>query len=88
MGCCLETKVPFLVYEFFPNGTLYERLYDQGQSLGFFWQLRLQITTQTTKALKYLHSDTSPSIIHRDVKSANILLDHVRQMASFMGGLN
>nr|POF18796.1 wall-associated receptor kinase 1 [Quercus suber] len=84
-GCCLETQVPLLVYEFITNETLSNHVHDKSLSSLLSWEKCLKIATEIAGALAYLLSSTSISIIHRDVKTANIQLDddYIAKVAEF-----
>ncbi|XP_057862760.2 wall-associated receptor kinase-like 1 [Cryptomeria japonica] len=73
IGCCLRTELPLLVYEFVPNGTLFQRL--QSPEKNFPWERRRQIAIETAEGIAYMHRGSSQPIFHRDIKSSNILLD-------------
>ncbi|KAK8626181.1 hypothetical protein V6N13_133833 [Hibiscus sabdariffa] len=76
LGCCLETKVPLLVYEFIPNGTLSHLIHaPPNEEFQFTWEMRLRIAIKISNALSYLHSSASVPTYHLDIKSSNILLD-------------
>ncbi|XP_047321606.1 leucine-rich repeat receptor protein kinase HPCA1-like isoform X2 [Impatiens glandulifera] len=74
VGFCFDQSEQMLVYEYIPNGTLKDSL--SGQS-GFRldWARRLRIALGSARGLQYLHELADPPIIHRDIKSNNILLD-------------
>ncbi|KAG6482958.1 hypothetical protein ZIOFF_059598 [Zingiber officinale] len=76
LGCCLETEMPMLVYEFVPNGTLSHLIHENKNPFVVSLDTRLRIAYQSAKALEYLHMEASPSIIHGDIKPSNILLDN------------
>ncbi|URD85421.1 STYKc [Musa troglodytarum] len=67
-----DRRERLLVVEFMPNGTLYDLLHSNPRPPG--WARRLRLALQTAKALLTLHS-AQPPVIHRDVKSANVLID-------------
>eukprot|EP00253_Pinus_taeda_P032654 PITA_32654 len=75
-GCTpLDSPELLLVYEFIPNGTLADHLHgDRKSPTGLPWNTRFKIATQTAKTLGFLHA-LDPPILHRDVKTSNILLD-------------
>lgn len=75
LGCCIEDGEEILVYEFMPNGTLSQHLQRERGS-GLPWTIRLNIATETARAIAHLHSAINPPIYHRDIKSSNILLDY------------
>ncbi len=75
LGCCLEVEVPMLVYEFVPNGTLFELIHGKNQGLQISFSTLLRIAHEAAEGLHFLHSYASPPILHGDVKTANILLD-------------
>ncbi|KMZ56040.1 Receptor-like protein kinase 3 [Zostera marina] len=74
LGFCSNHETNLLVYEYMPNGSLGEVVH--GKKGGHLdWDTRLKIAVEAAKGLCYLHHDCSPLILHRDVKSNNILLD-------------
>lgn len=74
LAFCSNSETNLLVYEYMRNGSLGEALHGKkGGTLR--WNLRYKIALESAKGLSYLHHDCSPLIIHRDVKSNNILLN-------------
>jgi serine/threonine protein kinase len=77
--CCNGEEFRFLVYEFMENGSLGDVLHSEKEHRAVSpldWTTRFSIAVGAAQGLSYLHHDSVPPIVHRDVKSNNILLDH------------
>ncbi|URE10958.1 STYKc [Musa troglodytarum] len=74
VGYCIAEQHRLLVYEFVSNKTLDHHLHGEGLPV-LDWAKRMRIAVGSARGLAYLHEDCHPRIIHRDIKSANILLD-------------
>jgi serine/threonine protein kinase len=77
-GYYAETHFNLLIYELMPNGSLDQALHHhlQLQASRLDWPARYRIAVGVARGLSYLHHDCIPHVIHRDIKSSNILLDH------------
>ncbi|KAL9354420.1 hypothetical protein Peur_052390 [Populus x canadensis] len=76
IGYCADGSSRMLVYEYVDNGNLEQWLHgDVGPVSPMTWDIRMNIAIGTAKGLAYLHEGLEPKVVHRDVKSSNILLD-------------
>ncbi|KAL8100495.1 putative receptor-like protein kinase At5g18500 [Apium graveolens] len=76
LGYCIEGTQRMLVYEYVNNGNLEQWLHGSMRQQGCLtWEARMKVILGTAKALAYLHEAIEPKVVHRDIKSSNILLD-------------
>ncbi|KAF8050994.1 hypothetical protein N665_1830s0001 [Sinapis alba] len=73
IGYCVEGSL-FLIYEYVENGNLGQHLHGSGRE-PLPWTKRVQIALDSARGLEYIHEHTVPVYVHRDIKSANILID-------------
>ncbi|KAF5442165.1 hypothetical protein F2P56_034854 [Juglans regia] len=77
VGYCSEGTYRMLVYEYVDNGNLFQWLHENPEKVSpLTWSVRVKIIRGIAKGLAYLHEDLEPKVIHRCLKSSNILLDH------------
>ncbi|KAL3639894.1 hypothetical protein CASFOL_014862 [Castilleja foliolosa] len=75
LGCCIEGDERMLIYEYMQNKSLDYFVFDQNQKTILTWPKRVNIIIGFSRGLLYLHHDSRLKIIHRDLKTSNILLD-------------
>ncbi|KAK0579091.1 hypothetical protein LWI29_020876 [Acer saccharum] len=74
-GYCLHRKCMFLIYEYMERGSLFYVLHNNDEAVEFGWFKRVNVIKGIAHALSYLHHGCTPTIVHRDISSNNILLN-------------
>ncbi|XP_059310527.1 serine/threonine-protein kinase-like protein ACR4 isoform X2 [Lycium ferocissimum] len=84
LGYCEEGEERLLVYEYMANGSLHQHLHGKNKAQ-LDWIRRVTIAVQAARGIEYLHGYACPPVIHRDIKSSNILIDeeHNARVADF-----
>ncbi|KAK6141244.1 hypothetical protein DH2020_024999 [Rehmannia glutinosa] len=75
LGCCIQGEEKMLIYEYMQNKSLDYFIFDQNRSALLSWPKRFDIIMGIARGLLYLHHDSRLKIVHRDLKTSNILLD-------------
>ncbi|KAJ7966237.1 Kinase family protein [Quillaja saponaria] len=75
LGCSINGDTRFIIYELMQNGSLETQLHGPSRGSSLTWHMRMKIALDTARGLEYLHEHCRPLVIHRDLKSSNILLD-------------
>ncbi|KAG8046928.1 hypothetical protein GUJ93_ZPchr0008g12219 [Zizania palustris] len=75
LGYCIHEDTRLLVYELMQNGSLETQLHGSSRGSALSWYIRLKVALDAARGLEHLHEHCNPLIIHRDIKSSNILLD-------------
>ncbi|KAG0468933.1 hypothetical protein HPP92_018261 [Vanilla planifolia] len=75
LGWCHKRGILLLVYDYMPNGSLDQHLYDGGGRPLLPWNLRVHVLSGLASSLHYLHNEYDECVVHRDIKSSNVMLD-------------
>ncbi|KAL2925798.1 hypothetical protein RDABS01_007341 [Bienertia sinuspersici] len=75
LGICIHENTKFLVYEMMENGSLESQLHGPSCGSSLSWSVRMKIALDVARGLEYLHERYDPVVIHRNLRSSNILLD-------------